>query len=163
MLAKSGRIKAGHGVDRSKRAIRDAQRIASDSAGPRLRFQVMDSLEGVPSREYDVVSLVDVVHHVPKSEQIGFLIEVASKLRPGGTLIYKDISAKHLFWRFFNTLHDLAKAREFVNYVSDARLMNAARQAGLEHCVTSYVRKLWYMHVIYILRKPVSPSSGQSL
>jgi 2-polyprenyl-3-methyl-5-hydroxy-6-metoxy-1,4-benzoquinol methylase len=157
MLAESGRIRAGYGVDRSRGAIRDAQRIAAEKArSGLLRFQALDSLAEVPNLGYDVVSIVDVVHHIPKPDQLEFFIEAASKLRPGGTLIYKDISAKHIFWRLCNTLHDLVKARELVHYISEVWLMRAAREAGLERRVSLYVRKLWYMHVIQILYKPPS-------
>jgi 2-polyprenyl-3-methyl-5-hydroxy-6-metoxy-1,4-benzoquinol methylase len=118
-----------------------------------LRFQTIDSLAQAPDLAYDVVSIVDVVHHVRRPDQLDFFIEAASKLRRGGTLIYKDISAQHKFWGACNTLHDLLKAQELVHYVSEESLGRAARAAGLERCTSSYVRKLWYMHVIQIFHK----------
>lgn len=162
ILAESGRIWKGYGVDHSTGAIRDAQEMARRKAlSGLLCFQALDSLAEVPDLEYDVVSIVDVMHHVPKSDQLNFFIEAASKLRPGGTLIYKDISAKHSFWQLCNTLHDLVKAQEFVHYVSEERLLRAAREAGLECRESLYVRKLWYMHVILVLHRPLPTSLEQ--
>jgi 2-polyprenyl-3-methyl-5-hydroxy-6-metoxy-1,4-benzoquinol methylase len=156
ILADSGRIRAGYGVDRSRSAIRDAQRIANWKSGAGvLNFQAVDTLAEVPNVAYDVVIIIDVLHHIPKPDQLWFFVEAAGKLRPGGTLIYKDISARHKAWQLCNTLHDLMKAREFVHYVSEDRLMRAAAEAGLERRVNLYVRRLWYMHVIEILHKPI--------
>lgn len=161
ILAESGRICAGHGVDRSERAIHYAQQIAEATAlSGLLKFETLDSLVEVPDLGYDVVSMVDVMHHIPKPAQRRFFIDAASKLRPGGTLIYKDISDKHKLWRFFNTLHDLVKAREFVHYVSEEALTVAAKEAGLERRLSFCVRKLWYMHVIEIFDRPTLPPSG---
>jgi 2-polyprenyl-3-methyl-5-hydroxy-6-metoxy-1,4-benzoquinol methylase len=163
MLAESGRIRAGYGVDRSRTAIRNARRIASEKGISRLLcFHTVNSLAEVPDTKYDVVSIIDVLHHIPKFRQFDFLIDTASKLRPGGTLIYKDISAKHMFWRLCNTFHDLVKAHELVNYVSEQRLLSAATEAGLEHHLSMYVRKLWYMHEIHILYKPFLPNQTES-
>jgi 2-polyprenyl-3-methyl-5-hydroxy-6-metoxy-1,4-benzoquinol methylase len=161
MLAESGRIRAGYGVDRSRDAIRNAQRTANEKTGlGLLHFQTVDSLAEVPNLGFDVVSMVDVVHHIPKPEQLKFFVEAANKLRPGGTLIYKDISAKHKLWGLCNTLHDLAKARQFVHYVSEEQLMSAAIEAGLERIASLYVRRLCYMHFIQILHKPTLSASA---
>lgn len=156
MLAESGRIRSGYGVDRSIATIRDAQKIAAKNGWAAiLQFQKSTSLEEIADENYDVVSVIDVMHHVTESEQEKFFAEAAGKLRPGGIFIYKDISARHMVWRWCNTLHDLLKARELVHYCSEERLADAAKKAGLQRRTGYLVRKLWYMHVVEIFNKPV--------
>ena len=57
--------------------------------------------------QYQYVLLIDVLHHVPKPEQDRFLVSLFDLLRPGSTVIIKDIDADERFWLMFNQLHDL--------------------------------------------------------
>lgn len=63
--------------------------------------------------EYSYVFLVDVLHHIPRDRQRQTLITLFEKLKPGATLVIKDIDAGQPFWCLFNKLHDLLLARQY--------------------------------------------------
>ena len=70
-----------------------------------------------PTGQFDVVTLIDVLHHVPPHSQLEFLTDVASRVAPGGILIYKDIADRPFRYALANRVHDLLVAREWINYV----------------------------------------------
>jgi 2-polyprenyl-3-methyl-5-hydroxy-6-metoxy-1,4-benzoquinol methylase len=62
--------------------------------------------------DYDVISLVDVLHHISASDQRAFLENVLAGMRPGALLILKDIDARRAVLCVFNKLHDLVLSGE---------------------------------------------------
>lgn len=57
-------------------------------------------------QNYDLVFLIDVLHHIPKSDQTNFLLSLYNSMAPGKKLILKDIDGGSPFV-FFNKIHDL--------------------------------------------------------
>ena len=70
------------GIDSSGAAIRWAQAL-----NPDLRFETADALERSPDEQFDVVTLLEVIEHVPPARLGEFLKAAAAQLRPGGRLI----------------------------------------------------------------------------
>jgi len=106
----------GFGFDTSSQAIAVARDIAKrPQFGSRLQFETLRATEEWPAGGYDVVSLVDVLHHVPPSIQPGFISVALSRVRPGGLLIYKDMAHRPAWQAGWNRLHDLLLARQWIN------------------------------------------------
>jgi 2-polyprenyl-3-methyl-5-hydroxy-6-metoxy-1,4-benzoquinol methylase len=102
--------------------------------------------------EFDCVTLIDVLHHIPKSKQAAYIKEAATSMKPGAKFVLKDIDASSpLVW--FNRLHDAVFAGNGFQEVSldEARAMIV--NAGLAVEDTSRMRKLWYPHYFVIARK----------
>ena len=57
--------------------------------------------------EADVVLRVDVLHHIPRPRQEGFLRRLIARMPPGTRLILKDIDAARPVLTMVNRLHDL--------------------------------------------------------
>jgi 2-polyprenyl-3-methyl-5-hydroxy-6-metoxy-1,4-benzoquinol methylase len=129
LLSHQGRISAAVGCDVNARALNAAsQAAASLPSGP--VFHRVESSDMWPSGPFDAVSLIDLMHHVPPNLQSAFFTAAASRVRPGGILIYKDM-AKRPFWRAWtNRLHDLLLARQWINYVLLSDVIKWAAAAG---------------------------------
>ena len=111
----------GIGVDVSQSAIDLAKRISKRAAAitpkARLSFECLGPDAAWPTGTFDVVFLVDVVHHIPEEQQRAFVHRAISKVKRGGTLVYKDMCL-HPWWKAqANRLHDLVIAREVISYV----------------------------------------------
>ncbi|MBX5463850.1 MAG: class I SAM-dependent methyltransferase [Steroidobacteraceae bacterium] len=96
LLAADHGIVRGAGFDSSPRAIALANRMRPNV--PRevsLEFVVADAIESWPAAEcFDVVSLIDVMHHIPRTLQSRVLSYAMDRVRPGGLLLYKDMALR---------------------------------------------------------------------
>jgi len=76
------------GIDPSPGKIRWAER--SLLPGSRVRFRPA-RLEDVQEGPFDAVAVLDVLYLVPRAEWPAFLAGCRDRLRPGGTLLLKDV------------------------------------------------------------------------
>lgn len=154
--AASGRLAAGHGVDISERAIGAARRAFAEPAvagdGVPITFQCSTGLE-LPEGPFDVVTLIDVMHHVPPGIQRTFFALAAARVRPGGLLVYKDMCHRPRWKAWGNRLHDLVLARQWIHYVPLEHICTWA--GGLGFAVRSSERysRFWYGHELLVLER----------
>ncbi len=157
LLADLGRLtkKGSIGFDASARAIEAATAMRRTGGFEGVVSFVhldlrLDAPEPYGGR--DVVSIVDVMHHVPMAARRGVLSLAAERVRAGGTLIYKDMT--HRSWRaWMNRLHDLVMAREWVRYTPAAEVEAWARECGLKLVHGSHHRRWWYGHDLRVFVK----------
>jgi 2-polyprenyl-3-methyl-5-hydroxy-6-metoxy-1,4-benzoquinol methylase len=141
LAASSGLDIRGVGVDTSEPAIAIAQLLGLRG----VEFQ-----QSWPEGLFDVVTMVDVLHHVPPAEQRHFFQRAAAKVAPGGKLIYKDM-AERPWWRAAaNRIHDLAVAREWIHYVPIARVQEWACAEAFECDAEADITRLWYAHQLRV-------------
>lgn len=101
---------------------------------------------------FDIVSMIDVMHHVPIEARKGVLKLCAERARVGGMVIYKDMT--HRSWRaWMNRLHDLLLARQWVRYTPAAEVEAWARELGLKLVHASHHRRWWYGHDLRVFVK----------
>jgi 2-polyprenyl-3-methyl-5-hydroxy-6-metoxy-1,4-benzoquinol methylase len=157
LLAAEGKRVDAIGFDSSKPAIRAAN-VAAQSPllqGSSLRFELRDAEAEWPAGEFDVVSLIDVAHHIPPKQRDQVLSALAAKLAPGGVLLYKDISTRPRWMAAANRLHDLMLARQWISYWPLAEVRRKAADIGLQ-CESEWKSfRWWYPHETLVLRKPV--------
>lgn len=156
LLVRLGVNVTGIGFDANAAAISNARAMANRFAA-NIRFLHLDARAAWPQGEFDVVSLIDVVHHVRPSEQRSVLRMAASKVKAGGILLYKDISGFPAWRGLPNRLHDLVIARELIHYVPVGRVESWLQEEGLEMHASATISRLWYPHDLRVFRKP-SPS-----
>lgn len=156
-LAVAGKCVRGTGFDCSRPAIacaRDmADRVHGQQRGSHLSFELIESGGLWPDAQYDVVSVIDVMHHVPPSQQRSFFDLAANHTAPGGLLLYKDM-CRSPWWRAqANRLHDLLLARQWIHYVRVATLEHWAMENGLvlEHAES--ISRYWYGHELRLFRR----------
>jgi 2-polyprenyl-3-methyl-5-hydroxy-6-metoxy-1,4-benzoquinol methylase len=104
--------------------------------------------------QYQYVLLIDVLHHVPQARQEDFLVRLFDLLRPGSTLIIKDIDADDQFLAMCNQLHDLVFAREVVHAMGAKSLVNQLQKMGFQTGGISKRRMFVYSHYTIMAGKP---------
>lgn len=137
------------GIEIKERLIKNANHLFNQSGRHRYRFEVYDG-EHFPDElaDMDTVFLVDVLHHLPRKKQAGFLKSLSEKIKPGGRLILKDIDGASPFV-IFNKLHDLIFAREIGNEISINKALKLLQQNGFD--IIEQEKRLMYVYPHYTL------------
>jgi 2-polyprenyl-3-methyl-5-hydroxy-6-metoxy-1,4-benzoquinol methylase len=147
----------GVGFDTSRPAIETAMAMRDQvkrlNLPARLSFLRLDVAEPWPEGLFDVVSLVDVMHHVPPAHQKSVIETAAQKVKPGGILLYKDMADRPAFHAAMNRLHDLLLARQWIHYLPITKLDEWAAQIGLFKIHAENQTLFWYAHELRVYRK----------
>jgi 2-polyprenyl-3-methyl-5-hydroxy-6-metoxy-1,4-benzoquinol methylase len=124
---------SGVGFDSSGSAIAAAQRMAVNSGfNGRITFEQRAVGEVWPKGPFDVVSLVDVLHHIPPEYQREVVEQSFGYVRPGGILVYKDMAQRPFFSALWNRAHDLVLARQWIHYCAITEVEAWLRALGAE-------------------------------
>jgi len=93
------------GVDPDGRRIEIARRVAE---GLKLesKFLQGDARTLAFAEPFDAAYVLDVMHHIPKDDQLAVLADLRDRLAPHGTLILKDITTVPKFGLKFTELLD---------------------------------------------------------
>ena len=151
--ASSGRVASGCGVDISERAVAAARKALAELATrSRLEFRCASGLAW-PEGPFDVVTLIDVMHHVPPGEQRVFFAAAAARVRPEGILLYKDMCARPWWKASANRLHDLVLARQWIHYVPLAEIRRWATELGFNVVGEEKYSRLWYGHELLAMQR----------
>lgn len=155
LLAARGRIIAGFGFDRSQGDISAAQEAVRNSGLESvLRFEVRDVATGIPDGAWPVVSLIDVLHHVPKQQQRSLICALSQHVGPGGRLIIRE-PARRPYWRnLANALHDLVMARQIVRTRNPEEIESWLSESGLRLIQKEESTVLWYGHWLLVFERP---------
>ena len=155
LLAGSGRIVQGHGFDASEDAIRLANNMkARHTNGDCLEFTQRDVADDWPEDHYDVVSVIDLLHHVPSGNQRSVIEEAVKRVKPGGILIFKDMSAFPHPLAWASVLHDLVFARQWINIVPYTSVKSWIEAAGFAETDHARINMYWYGHELGIFKRP---------
>jgi len=147
LLAQRGDLVEGLGVDASRGAIDRAEDMRSRHRhGAVFAFCCQDARTPLPTGPWDVVSLIDVLHHVPPAQQAGVVAAAAKVLRPGGLLIIKEMATTPWWCAGANRLHDLLLAREWIHQMDASTVARWCSSAGLAITTHGAARHAWYAH-----------------
>lgn len=106
---------------------------------------------------FDVVTIVDVMHHVPVAHQRSVIDSAASRLRAGGLLVYKDMVRRPRWRAAMNRLHDLVMARQWIHYAPVEHVERWAADAGLELVERAAAARWWYGHELRVFARRDTP------
>lgn len=147
----------GIGVDVSSQAIdlakNMASRLAANSLKARLSFEQVAIESGWPVGAFDVVFLVDVLHHVHPNNQEIFVGRAIATVKPGGVLVFKDMCCAPWWKAQANRLHDLMLAHEVIHYVPIETVEKWAMSKGMEIFLREDPHRLWYGHELRVMRQ----------
>lgn len=150
LMALNGRVISlgcGHGaVDRYVAEINplvtidgvdlDAGRVelarASENRQPRVRVRVADVRRLEEPGIYDAALAVDVLHHVEASLHGEVVSALHDRLRPGGTLLVKEMASTPRRQYLWNRAHDRVVAKEDIHCRTPEEMARVVEQAGFE-------------------------------
>ena len=157
LLARTGRLRRGVGFDTSAIAIETAQKVAAriKTLNPEieLHFEVRSVSDGWPEGPFQVVSIIDVMHHVPPVAMRSVVDLAVERLAPGGLLLYKDMVSHPVVRAWANRFHDLLLARQWIHYLPIKHLETWASESGLELIESQTINCFWYGHDFRLFRK----------
>lgn len=162
LLAKLGRIREGHGFDVAPAAVRVASEVADQHGfSPVVSFEHRSIEQGIPSLGHEVVTVIDVLHHVPDQHKAAFVRALCEVVPEGGLLIVKDMVA-HPSWRAAaNRMHDLVMARQWVEHVGPEQVEAWAASSNMQLRRRDSFNTLWYGHWLLVMVKRRSRSDTQ--
>jgi 2-polyprenyl-3-methyl-5-hydroxy-6-metoxy-1,4-benzoquinol methylase len=161
LLAHLGRVQYAVGFDADRSAISAAQDISRTlSNSSRIRFEHRNAYEGWPEGLFDVVCLIDVMHHVSPDKQAGIIATAAKHLAEGGILLYKDMACRPLWRVWANRVHDLLSAGDWIHYAKMDDVIQWARLEGLNPVERGAMNMLWYGHEWCVFRARSSEKLG---
>jgi len=130
-----------------------AKRLAAaEKSAP--KFVRLDVRDPWPVGTFDVVAMIDVLHHVPVAAQQSAISQAVAAVPPGGTFLYKDISPRPRWRAWMNRLHDLVMVREWIHYVDSDRVTEWATAGGLTLRSREWIPQLWYGHDLLVFDRP---------
>jgi len=155
-LASRGGIGRGVGVETSARGLALARamwRRLPARAQARLEFCKL-SLEGAwPNCSADVVSMIDVMHHVDVGRRRAFFKQGVSRVKPGGVLLYKDTAPRPRWRAWANQVHDLVVPRQWVRLEPISNVEVWAAESGLNLDRSERILRMWYVHELRVWKK----------
>jgi SAM-dependent methyltransferase len=157
-LAAHGRIGKGIGVEPNPKALEAAgrmrKRLAEFGSKVELDFRRVSSEQDWPDGQFDVVSSVDVMHHVSLDAREAFFQRAVDLVRPGGVLLYKDMAPRPRLFALWNQMHDLVMAREWIRLQPIASVEAWAANNGLRLERSEPFHRVFYSHELRVYRKP---------
>ena len=103
-------------------------------------------------KEYEIITLIDVLHHVPKEQQNNFLEQVFLKSKSGATFILKDIDASSALV-YANKIHDLILSKEVGHEWKSITAEEKLRSIGFKIVSVKKQRMFWYPHYTIVCTK----------
>lgn len=153
LLLELGRASSAVGFDTNSGAIRIARAMADNNRfGGSAAFECLGAGASWPtgSGPFDVVTMIDVMHHLQPEAQHGVWTRVAEALRPGGILVYKDMARKPAWMAMANRVHDLVFSVDWIHYTDIDDNVRLAGAAGLSERERDAFTRYWYRHEMLI-------------
>lgn len=148
-LAATRRISSGVGIDLSAKAIDAA--AACVMPEEQVCFVRVDAETAWPQGEFNLVSVIDVLHHIPRGYQRDFVRRVVAV--GARTVLLKDIDPRPRWRAAANALHDLLMtgARAYPRPMTDVCAW--LKEEGLRVVRAERVHRLWYSHYLIVAER----------
>jgi 2-polyprenyl-3-methyl-5-hydroxy-6-metoxy-1,4-benzoquinol methylase len=149
-------LRSALGFDYSESAIGLAKLMLGNMPAEMTKnidFELRNANQSWPEGDFDVVSMIDVMHHVNPAAQRKVFLEAVDHVAPGGLLLYKDMADRPFVFALANRVHDLIMARQWIYYVPISLIKMWAIEAGLYVVQESRCHMIWYAHEWMVFRK----------
>ena len=105
---------------------------------------------GIPDeiKNYDLVYMIDVFHHIPRAQQISFMQQLQQKMKAGAVLIFKDIDGGSPLV-LCNKMHDMVFAGEIGKEISFTKAKSMLIGAGFK--ITESFKKTVFVYAHYFV------------
>lgn len=152
LMASLGRIDRGHGFDVAEPAIAIARQVAEEHRlSSVVSFEHRTVEQGIPDLGHAVVTVVDVLHHVPDEHKSAFVSSLCDVVPAGGRLIVKDMVVRPRWRAAANQMHDLVMVRQWVQHVGPEQVESWCSRRGMRVTRRAHFDTLWYGHWLLVL------------
>ncbi len=149
------------GVDLDADRIRAAKRCASRLGVENVHYTASNALDWRGAGQFDAIFMLDLIHHLPRDQVVGFLERVARLLAPGGVLLLKDVSDRPYYKKLFTLALDrLMVGFEPVHYWAPAELSALVESLGFSvkrHTINDF---LPYPHILYVCSRTAASTEA---
>jgi len=143
------KIKKGLGIEVCYDKVETAKKLSKGI--DQLEFCYMEITKECPPQDFDVVSMIDVLHHVPIENQQLFIGNL-KKINPD-RIIFKDIDPNAKIKSKMNTLHDLTVAHQRPQYRKPDDVCQWLEDLGYRITHNQRHDMLWYSHYLIVADK----------
>jgi 2-polyprenyl-3-methyl-5-hydroxy-6-metoxy-1,4-benzoquinol methylase len=153
LMARFRGIRRGTGIEISQRALVAARKVSAEAGLP-LTFVECGGFEAWPDEQFETVTMIDVLHHVPKPIREQFITQALQRVAPGGRFVFKDMAARPWWRASWNMFHDIVLARQLVHVEPAANVIAWAAQAGFRpQSMRAYVACGLYGHELLVFER----------
>jgi 2-polyprenyl-3-methyl-5-hydroxy-6-metoxy-1,4-benzoquinol methylase len=154
LLAAMKKIRRGVGCDVMAPPLESA-RAAAQRVGAQgiLTFEHVRSVAEAPEGPFDVVAMVDVLHHVPPGSRSDVFAAAAQRVKPGGIFLYKDMTARPGGRRLAHNIDDYIFTREWVEQVPEGAVETWAGDQRLALVHGEFIPRLIYGHELRVFQR----------
>ena len=153
-LARERGIASGVGVDVSAKAIAVAAACAADESA--LRFEHLETETAWPAGPFEVVTAIDVLHHVRREAQRPFVAALAEKAEQ--RVVLKDLAPTPRWRAWANALHDFLMTRSRVYPRPMDEVAAWMQEDGLTIVRAERVHRVCYSHYLVVADRKTEPS-----
>jgi SAM-dependent methyltransferase len=102
--------------------------------------------------QYDLLYMIDVYHHVPKSIRNDMIKQLYEKMKPGAKLMFKDIDGASPFV-LCNKVHDMIFAQELSNEIGFKKAQRLLESVGFKIVEARKKQIFVYPHYFILAEK----------
>jgi 2-polyprenyl-3-methyl-5-hydroxy-6-metoxy-1,4-benzoquinol methylase len=158
LALRSGKEIEALGLDISEGALSMAAAMKQNGLtaeeSERLRLHHSTGIGDWPETTFDMVSLIDVMHHVRLDWRRPILDAAIARVKPGGILLYKDMCRRPRWRAVLNWCQDLVVSRQWIHYIPVSQVEDVARCAGLVELRSETIYRLGFGHELRVYRRP---------
>lgn len=145
----------GIGFDADASAIAAADGMARENfPDGRIRFEHSAVGDAWPQGPFEVVGMIDVLHHIPPAAQKDVITEAFAHVGPDGLFVYKDMADRPFFRAWWNRLHDILVAHQWIHYRPIGEVEAWLRDMGAEIVERSSKALGLYGHELIVAKRP---------
>ena len=140
------------GIEVDKTRVDTANgRVVDD---PNLEFTCGDILNCSTNKKFDVVTCIDVIHHIPREDHILVFKKINELLKDDGLLIVKDMDDKPFYKYLWNYVHDIIMTRCVkLSYVPEREMQKMLEKSGFAIEYAIDIANPLYAHYVVVSKK----------
>jgi 2-polyprenyl-3-methyl-5-hydroxy-6-metoxy-1,4-benzoquinol methylase len=143
-------LQGGVGIDQNQRSIHLAQ---AANTSPSIRFLVAEQIPEEFLAHSNLISMIDVLLHIPRECKTGVLEQVAEKIKPGTRVIIKDLDPFPRWKALANRITDYLSTQSKVDYVALNELVLFFSAQGFKIIEKRRLDKHIWSHYLLVVDK----------